>query len=254
MRGLALAVLGGCGYLPGAAGPDAPVGPTDAPLIDAARPDAAGPDAPAPPTPITFRQVNSGVGTNLGSVTVAFADAQLAGDLAVVFVGWYKPGSVSSVVDASGNVYTRAIGPVTSGTESQAIYYACNIAGAAAGANAVTVTFAAGSQDPDVRVVEYTGIATTACLDVARSGTGATTAIDSGPLTTTHLHDLVVAGDFVTNLTSASDPMFVSRLVTTFGDLVEDREVTANASYRATAIENTAGAWVMQVAAFKAAN
>src|SRR5580658_3173231 len=84
---------------------------------------------------IAFVQVAST--TEFGDVTsvsAAYVNAQAAGDLNVVAIGWNDTGSetVSSVTDTSGNVYFKAIG-VTQGTGlSQSIYYAKNIVKAAA--------------------------------------------------------------------------------------------------------------------------
>jgi len=76
------------------------------------------------------------------TVNVTFNAAQVAGDLNVVVVGWNDSTVVvKSVADNSGNTYTLGVGPtVISGSLSQSIYYAKNIAAAAAGANSVTVT------------------------------------------------------------------------------------------------------------------
>ncbi|HLH34420.1 MAG TPA: hypothetical protein VKX41_07085, partial [Alloacidobacterium sp.] len=73
------------------------------------------------------------------TVSVKFNAAQIAGDLNVVVVGWNdSTATVAGVTDTAGNVYTRAVGPTAiSGVESQSIYYAKNIAAAAAGANTV---------------------------------------------------------------------------------------------------------------------
>ena len=77
------------------------------------------------------------------TVNVTYTAAQAAGDLNVVVVGWNdSTATVSSVRDAKGNVYARAVGPtVQSGLASQSIYYAKDIASAAAGTNTVTVGF-----------------------------------------------------------------------------------------------------------------
>src|SRR5262245_32686964 len=63
-------------------------------------------------------------------VHVSFPGAQTAGNLNVVVVGWNDTtATVASVTDSKGNVYARAVGPVTvSGALSQSIYYAKNIA------------------------------------------------------------------------------------------------------------------------------
>ncbi|HET9990325.1 MAG TPA: hypothetical protein VFQ65_17460, partial [Kofleriaceae bacterium] len=170
----------------------------------------------------------------------------------VVMVGWYKTGTLISVTDTSHNTYALAVGPTMSpiGMESQAVYYACNIAGAAAGANTVTVTFQTANQDPDVRIAEYSGIAGSACVDRAVAATGSGAAIDSGPLTTTHAHDLLVGSNKVFYVTSSGDPAYATRKISGFGDLVEDREVTSTGTFDAKATENMAGAWVMQLVAF----
>jgi hypothetical protein len=79
------------------------------------------------------------------SVATRYTLAQKAGDLNVVVVGWSDSNAkASSVVDSMGNAYSLAVGPtVQAGVATQAIYYAKNIAPAAANANAVTVTFTA---------------------------------------------------------------------------------------------------------------
>src|SRR5437660_1116792 len=75
-------------------------------------------------------------------VAVVYTLAQTAGNLNVVVVGWNdSTATVSSVMDSKGNGYAVAAPAVVqSGTATQAIYYAKNIASAAAGANTVTVT------------------------------------------------------------------------------------------------------------------
>src|SRR4029079_14071803 len=46
------------------------------------------------------------------ALSVTYANAQVAGDLNVVVVGWEHPtAAVSSVTDSNGNVYTLAVGP-----------------------------------------------------------------------------------------------------------------------------------------------
>ena len=90
-----------------------------------------------------------------------------------------------------------------------------------------------------------------ACLDRAMGTTGIGTAMSVGPLLTTHAHDLLVASTFQLNQASAGDPGYTSRGINNFGDLVEDLEVNATGNYTALATQNSAGAWVMQLAAFE---
>ncbi len=219
--------------------------------IDARRSIDAARDAPT--NDIVFRQVNYAEDTTHAKEVIPFQEAQVAGDLDVVVVGWFHSGKIDSLTDSSNNTYTLATSSATGdGEQSQAIYYACNIVAAAAGSNSVTVQFHSSSQDPDVRIAEYGGIATSACLDVATAGTGSTTAVDSGTLTTTHPHELLLAADKVANLTSTGDPTYVTRVNTGFGDIIEDLDATATGTYHAIATENDAGDWVMQLVAFVA--
>jgi len=101
--------------------------------------------------PISYVQGNFATPqTPQTTMNVAYTAAQVAGDLNVVVVGWNDSTAVvSAVTDSSGNTYALAVGPtVQSGYASQSIYYAPNIASAAAGANTVTVTFASAAICP----------------------------------------------------------------------------------------------------------
>ena len=97
--------------------------------------------------------------TPQATVSVTFAKPQAAGDLNVIAVGWGDTSAlVNAVTDKSGNTYTLAVGPTyITGDATQSIYYAKNIVAAAAGANAVTVTFSKGAIYPDIRILEYSG-------------------------------------------------------------------------------------------------
>src|SRR5262249_41206970 len=112
---------------------------------------------PPPTGTITFVQVNSTTPqSSPSSVSVSYNAAQTAGDLNVVVVGWNDgTHTVSSVADSKGNVYSLAVGPTVFSGLSQSIYYAKNIAAAAAGANTVTVTFNGATPFPDIRILEY---------------------------------------------------------------------------------------------------
>ena len=101
----------------------------------------------------TYVQGTAQVPTAGKTVAVTYTTAQTAGDLNVVAIGWSDSTStVSSVTDSKNNIYLVAAGPTTkSGNSTQVIYYAQNIAAAAAGANTVTVTFSTSVAYPDVR-------------------------------------------------------------------------------------------------------
>jgi hypothetical protein len=195
--------------------------------------------------------------SSASSVNVKYASVQSAGDLNVVIVAWNDSTSrVNSITDSKGNRYLTAVGPTTqAGNATQVIYYAQNIAAAAAGANTVTVTFNATVKFPDVRVIEYSGISTSGPFDVGVAASGSTgTSLSSGAVTTTNANDLLVGGDFIGAGFAGAGSGYTQRLVTApDGDLVEDQVATATGSYSATSAQSPSSWWVMQMAAFRAA-
>ncbi|HEY7374437.1 MAG TPA: galactose oxidase-like domain-containing protein, partial [Polyangia bacterium] len=188
------------------------------------------------------------------SVTVPFLAPQAAGDLNVVIVGWIDGTSlVDSVTDTAGNVYQLAIGPtVFTGVLSQSIYYAANIK--ASITNSVTVTFNQAATYPDVRILQYHGLDANDPLDGVAGGSGSSDTSITPMVTTTSAMDLLVTGnDVETGVTAAGLDLTLRMITDPNGDLVADRVVTAAGSYDASASLLSAGSWVMQVAAFRAA-
>jgi uncharacterized membrane protein len=192
------------------------------------------------------------------TVAVPFTAAQAAGDLNVVVVGWNDTTAVvSSVRDNSGNTYALAVGPTlySSSTEpfSQSIYYAKNIAAAAAGANSVTVTFSTAAAAPDIRILEYSGADPNNPVDVTAASSGNSTTSSSGTTTTTNPTDLLFGANIVWTATTGPGSGFTKRLLTTpDGDIAEDRMVATTGTYSTTApLSGPAGAWVMQMVAFR---
>jgi hypothetical protein len=202
---------------------------------------------------IAFVQVAST--TEFGDVTsvsAAYVNAQAAGDLNVVAIGWNDTGSetVSSVTDTSGNVYFKAIG-VTQGTGlSQSIYYAKNIVKAAA--NTVKVTFSGSALDVDLRILEYSGLDTSNPLDVTAGASGTSATPSSGSATCTSANELVFGAGMTFKVFTAAGSGFTSRAITYFGDIVEDETVTTEGAQAATGTLNESTYWVMQMATFKA--
>ncbi|TAL41702.1 MAG: hypothetical protein EPN91_10020, partial [Salinibacterium sp.] len=189
------------------------------------------------------------------SVALAFTGAQSAGNLNVVVIGWNDTtATVTAVTDSKGNAYTRAVGPTTySGQLSQSIYYAKNIATAAANTNTVTVQFSVPAIYPDIRILEYSGLDPSNPVDVTAGASGSSATSNSGAVTTTNANDLLVGANMVATLTSGAGTGFTSRIITSpNGDIAEDRIVTATGSYSATATLTSAGPWVMQMVALKA--
>ena len=191
------------------------------------------------------------------TLSVKYAAAQAAGDLNVIVVGWNDSTSgVNSITDSNHNIYLVAAGPTTSpGAGTQVIYYAQNIAGAAAGANTVTVTFNTTVKFPDLRIVEYSGISTSSALDVGVGASGIGTSLSSGAVTTSNANDLLVGANYIGATSRTVGSGYTQRLYTSpDSDLVEDRVVAATGSYSASSTQSPSSWGVMQMAAFRAIN
>jgi Fibronectin type III domain len=190
-------------------------------------------------------------------VTVNYRLSQTAGNLNVVIVGRNDAtAQVSSLTDSKGNIYQLAVGPTVqtgSAPVAQSIYYAKNISAATAGANTVTVTFAAAANFPDIRILEYSGIDQVNPVDVSAAATGTSATSTSGTVVTKNAMDLLVGANIVRTSTTGPGSGLIQRLLTNDGDIAEDRVVTAIGSYNAGAPLSGAGPWVMQMVAFRAA-
>jgi hypothetical protein len=189
------------------------------------------------------------------TVKVPYTAAQYAGHLNVVVVGWNDTNArINSVTDSMGNVYQLAVGPtLLSGTLSQSIYYAKNIAAATAGANTVSVTFNTAAQYPDVRILEYYGVDPVNPIDVTVASSGNSGSSGTGAVSTINPVDLLVGANITWSLTSGPGANFTSRLLTSpDGDIVEDRVVKVAGSYSASAPLVSSAGWVMQLVAFRA--
>jgi chitodextrinase len=188
--------------------------------------------------------------TNQTTVTVTYTKAQAADVLAI---GWSDVTSnITKVIDSSGNIYAVAAPTVHGSATSQAIYYAPNIKAAAAGANTVTVTFNTAAAYVDLRASEYSGLNATAPFDVAASATGSASTAASPSVTTSYSSELIFGAGDTSGVFSAAGAGFTKRIITNpDSDITEDKTVSAIGSYNATGKQS--GAWVMQVAAFKAA-
>ena len=203
----------------------------------------------SPPPAVNFVQQNNKTSTSASSLAVAYSGAQAAGNLNIVAVGWNDTTStVSSVTDSKGNTYTRAAGPTTGTALTQSIYYAKSIA---PGSNTVTVTFNKAAAYPDVRVLEYSGADTTNPLDVTAGASGSGLTGNSGTATTTSANELVFGAGMTFDIYNAAGNGFTSRVITNFGDIAEDKNVTSTGSYSATAGMRASAPWVMQMATFR---
>jgi hypothetical protein len=186
-------------------------------------------------------------------VNVAYSAAQTAGDLNVVIVGWNdSTATVKSVTDSAGNSYTLAIGPTTGTALSESIYYAKNIVGSST--NTVTVTFNQGAVLPDVRILEYSGVATSNPLDVSVGASGNSNIADSGFVTTTAANELIIGANTVnTGNIMAGAPFTIRTITSPNSDLAADQLVNVIGSYHSWAPLTVSGPWVMQTVTFLAA-
>src|SRR6185437_5783692 len=178
------------------------------------------------------------------SVALKFQVAQTAGNLNVIVVGWTGSSAhITGVTDSAGNAYALAVGPtVQSGVESAAIYYAMNIAAAAA--NTVTVKFDSPAPYVDLRLAEYTGVATSVALDAVAAAAGNGGSANSGTLTTSLAQDLLVGADYVGTTTNGPGTGFAARIITNpDGDILEDAIAASAGKYSAGAPIGPAGSW-----------
>ena len=80
----------------------------------------------------------------------------------------------------------------------------------------------------------YSGLATSGTIDGVMFGQAANaTSLDSGPLVTTHAHDMLIAAESSFKPATGPSATFTTRTSGPFGDIVEDREVQTADSYDA---------------------
>ena len=190
------------------------------------------------------QEVNAGTSNNL-----AFSSPNAAGNLIVVYAMWSNT-SAATVTDTQGNNYASAA-PVTrwnNNTWSSQVFYAKNVA---AGANTVRTTFGTAINSFGIVYIhEYSGIDPTNPLDVAAATAGTGSAMNSGSATTTNANDLIFGAAASTHSVTAAGTGFTTRR-SDFGNLTEDRLVTATGAYNASATQNGPG-WAMHMVAFRA--
>jgi len=210
------------------------------------------PPPPPPPRPKFVQQNFSTPQTPQSQVSVTYANAQNAGNANIVAVGWNDTNaSIVSVGDSAENVYQTAMPTFRGNGMSQAIYYATNIN---AGFNTVTVTFNQPAVYVDLRSTEYAGLSAGNVFDGGTSGTGISASAGSGFLSVTNVNDLLFGAGMTADTFTGVGSGFTLRVITSpDSDIIEDQATTAAGSYNATASLNTSTAWLMQLAAFKAA-
>lgn len=181
--------------------------------------------------------------------SLAFSNANAAGNLIVVYLIWNTSSTVT-LSDTNGNVYAAAA-PVTrwhNNTWSSQIFYAKNIA---AGTNTVRATFGSAiTAWADIYIHEYSGVDKAAPFDVSAAAVGTGDAMNSGTATTTNASDLIFGAGASASTVTAAGSGFTTRR-TNFGNRTEDKLVTTAGAHNATATQNGSD-WVMHMVAFKA--
>ena len=240
---IVLAVLAGCGFQPAVVdgnaggeqgGDDGDVVPRDAPI------------------PITIVQMGMSTagGTHM-SDSVNLTMSQNAGDLIVVAVSWGGGMTTATCADSAGNTYQALSQVFAHDGVGHVVFYAENIH--AKTADTVTVTLGSNQNNIALRVLEYSGIATSGALDQKALAVGMSGTATSPDVTTTHAHELIYAASTNTNTADAPGPGYAER-INYGGDICEDREVTATGTYQATIDEGAPEQWTITIATFRAAS
>jgi hypothetical protein len=107
---------------------------------------------------------------------------------------------------------------------------------------------------PDIRILEYAGVAAENSLDQTAQASGASATSQCGPVTTTAANELIFAANTTSGAAGApsAGSGYTSRIITANDDIAEDQLASSIGSYSATAPLTTSGNWVMQMATFKA--
>jgi hypothetical protein len=185
---------------------------------------AAFAEAPAPATP-AFVQVNSATPQSPQStVATPFVQAQTAGNLNAVAIGWNESvGNITQVRDSAGNTYQAATTVARGSNLSQAVYYVKNIV-----------------------------LDKVSPVDVTSSAAGSVSPASSGPATTNFARELLLGAGMTSGVFTGAGTGYTARIITKpDADIAEDRNVTSIGSYSATAPQS--GTWVMQMVTFRAA-
>jgi hypothetical protein len=105
----------------------------------------------------------------------------------------------------------------------------------------------------DLRLAEYSGLMRTNAFDAGASASAIGANADSGSVTTSATNELLFGAGMTATTFTAPGSGFTQRVITApDADIIEDQAAARVGTYSATA-GLSSGAWLMQVAAFKAA-
>lgn len=203
--------------------------------------------------PLAFVQATEGAASGaVTSVSVAFKNDQVSGNFNVIAISWKdNTASVNFVQDANGNgpggTYSLAVGPTAGTNLQQSIYYVPNIA---AGPNIVTVSFNGPATNPNLMILEYSGVDLNNPVDVTAAAAGNGVQADTGFAHTTFSQDLLFAAGTTSGGFNAGAAGYTARIFAG-GEIAEDQFVSVAEQYNATAVLTTAANWVIQLVAFR---
>jgi hypothetical protein len=188
------------------------------------------------------------------SSTLAFPSPNIAGNWIGVAVRSWPAAQRVTISDSRGNTYRRAVQMnETSDGMVLALYYAENVGG---GANTVTVAQSQSGGTMRFAIFEYSGVARTDSLDVARAAQGTNSSPSSGIVTTTSPGSLVIGLVSTANartLTASSGFAIQERVPTSNSKLfVQDLRPAPAGLVSAGGVLNGSDAWAAVVAAFRA--
>jgi len=184
---------------------------------------------------IAFVQTTDVASANPAAISIttgAFASAVTSGRLLVAYVAWNND-VTASLTDTAGNTWVSGHARINETGQIAQPFYAKNVTGGSS--FTVTATFSADATFRKIQASEYSGLDTTAPLDVtAGSSNPASANPTSGTNTSTVADTLIVGGVSVSSGTGdpAAGTNFTLRSTQNFFAM-EDRIVSATGTYEA---------------------
>src|SRR5258708_22631262 len=195
--------------------------------------------------------IQQAAGTTPGSASslaLSFPGNTAAGDLILVAFDFDTSGTVSSVADSQGNVFTQVGTQLNSpGGAHSRVYYAKSIRG---GADTVTVSLSANASWIEVYLTEYSGVDQTNPIDAQAGTRGNAGSVSSGNGTTT-VAGHVIYGYCVGAWTCTVGSGFAARSPFD-SNLIADKLAGNAGTYAATG--TATNGWTMQMVALKPAS
>lgn len=150
---------------------------------------------PVTPDPPAYEHAlgTASITASSATLTLTTTQAAAAGDsiiLAIVCNG--NPGSMS-VKDSSANLYAADGAPVTNGTATAVMIYSSLLVNALPAGSTITITFATARNLAAVQGQVFSGLPSTSVDGIGVGTANATTALTTGPVTTSYDGDLLFA-------------------------------------------------------------